>query len=320
MPPPLLLRPSEIDCNTADIEWENLTEGRELWRIGAVTVKLRQNETGAVRLAVKTIESKTEAFPGYGEAMAFVRGLRHPAIIRIHRMESPHFTHPGRIVMDFAMNGSLSDNFARLKGRPTKFAIVVMGIVLGMRFLHSRDLIHRGLEPSHILLDSEFRVRLTGFGRSLLGDSSINLRGESMDAHYSAPEAWENVGQTAKVDSFSFGLILFELLTGAPVFRPSLNPRQVLKRVQYWRPPIPKEIPEVVRELIYKCWSNDPSERPTFFKIFRRLRRLEYKLVAGVNCGKVCAYVKGIQKYENESQFCSMEYALAARASARLSA
>jgi hypothetical protein len=87
--------------------------------------------------------------------------------------------------------------------------------------------------------------------------------------------------------------------------------------VQNWRPEIPVVIGGPVRELICECWSNDPSERPTFFEIFRRLQGIEFKLMDGVKCAKVRAYVKEIRKYEKESLFCSMESTLAARQAAR---
>jgi serine/threonine protein kinase len=163
-------------------------------------------------------------------------------------------------------------------------------------------------------------VRLTGFSRSHDEDSVLQARGKYVSPHYSAPEAWDEVEQTTKVDSFSFGLIRFELLTGTAGFHRDLTPLQVLGRVHNWRPEIPAAIVGPVQDLISECWSNDPSERPTFFEIFRGLQGMEYKLIDGVKCAKVRAYVEEIVKYEEESPFCSMEYTRAARDAARQTA
>jgi serine/threonine protein kinase len=124
-------------------------------------------------------------------------------------------------------------NSSLLRG-PTRIAKVIAGIALAMRHVHSQRVIHGNLTPDNILIDWDWNVRIANFGHSILTNSLITdthidrtFRG---DAHYVAPECYEDrIGP--ENDVFSFGLILYEIIVGQPVFSKSLLHEDIVPRM-----------------------------------------------------------------------------------------
>jgi serine/threonine protein kinase len=162
-----------------------------------------------------------------------------------------------------------------------------------MRYVHSRDVIHRDLKPSNILLDDSHEICIGDFGSSTLATLDATRTSERGTLAYMAPEQ-QGIEYTSKVDVYSFGLILYEVVTGEKVFPPTLGPFGICAAAREGRrPPIPDWVPTWVRMLIEESWSLDPEERPSFEDIFYEFRRHRFVLypAGGVNVEAVRDYV-----------------------------
>lgn len=95
---------------------------------------------------------------------------------------------------------------------------------------------------------------------------------------YIAPEVYKNEIFDKSVDSFSFGLILYEMTEGTPAFHPKpLEDTNKMICLEGLRPPLRKQtkssIPDL-KELIEECWDANPAVRPSFAEMIVRLDKL----------------------------------------------
>lgn len=150
--------------------------------------------------------------------------------------------------------------------KPTDKSIIALGVALGMSHLHSLQVIHRDLKSANVLLNKYNVPAICDFGLArLMNDETSSMTREVGTCHWSAPEVLESHSYTNKIDVYSYGILLWELLCQSIPYK-GLTPIQVAFAVvqKKERPPIPKDTPKPLKKLIEKCWDQDPSKRPEF--------------------------------------------------------
>jgi aurora kinase len=232
--------------------------------------------------------------------------LNHPCILRIFGYVLPSKTAQAEIHMEWASNGSLARVLELGRGsqcpsffNPTGKAIIICGIVLGMRFMHSRGFIHQDLKPSNILLNAQGRVLLADFGASRYQQDDLTPDPAAGTIEYAAPEMGEEIQRTPKVDVYSFGLILYELLVGSPVFRKDETPFEIIRRKRK------NDLPEIrsgvipsMKDLVRACWDLNPDRRPSFDQMLNMFETVNFDIVPGAKGETVREYVRGIVDWE----------------------
>ena len=147
--------------------------------------------------------------------------LSHPNILEIleisERPEGPYF------VVPFAEAGSLAD--AIQYGKPLtleKTTSIALRTAEALDYAHSRGIIHRDLKPSNVLLDGQGRAYLSDFGlaRTVFNDSFIDVRRNQCEgtAAYMSPALAAGQAEDTRCDIYSFGALLYEMLTGRPPY------------------------------------------------------------------------------------------------------
>jgi serine/threonine protein kinase len=204
---------------------------------------------------------------------------------------------------EYACNGSLEDTLKQIKNGQTppfwtheNISIMIMGILLGMRHLHDRDIFHGKLNPKSLLIDERLRIRISDFSKARIetrDSESTDL--VSNTPAYLAPEVLKDLPSTNKVDVFGFGLILYEMFVGESVF-PRDASMEEIKRLHNdnFRPDLPSVLAPHVHQMIDHCWSDDAEKRPSFADIYEVFTAAEFAFFEDVDASVVKSFLSEV--------------------------
>ncbi|CAI0382322.1 unnamed protein product [Linum tenue] len=182
------------------------------------------------------------------------------------------------IVTEFMSGGSMYDHLHKRKEcfNLQSLLRVAVDVSRGMNYLHRNNIIHRDLKAANLLMDENGVVKVADFGVARVQDRSGVMTAETGTYRWMAPEVIEHKPYNHKADVFSFGVMLWELLTGKVPYD-NLTPLQAAVGVvqQGLRPSIPKNTHPKLVELLDRCWDRDPCLRPEFSEILELLQNLQ---------------------------------------------
>ncbi|KAK8692636.1 hypothetical protein V6N13_076092 [Hibiscus sabdariffa] len=186
------------------------------------------------------------------------------------------------VITEYLSEGSLRAYLHKLddKSLPLKKLVTIaVEIAHGMEYIHSQGFIHRDLKPENILIDQEFHMKIADFGIACEEAYCDLLVDDPGTYRWMAPEMIKKKSYGRKVDVYSFGLILWEMVAGTIPYE-DMNPIQAAFAVvnKNLRPVIPKDCPPAMQALIEQCWSLNPEKRPEFWQIVKVLEQFESSL------------------------------------------
>ncbi|WNZ59968.1 protein kinase [Myxococcus sp. MxC21-1] len=177
--------------------------------------------------------------------------------------------HSGRLylTMEYVAGESLQTLMEREHTvPPARAARLVLALCEGLAAAHAAGVVHRDLKPANVLVEVRGRVVLTDFGiaRALAGEGASRTQGLVGTPMYMAPEQLESGEVDARADLYATGLVLYQLLTGAPPFAGDSPMAVAVARLRQ-PPPDPRllaAVPDALAELVLACLSREPSGRP----------------------------------------------------------
>ena len=171
------------------------------------------------------------------------------------------------IIMKYYKLGSLKDyitkNFYNIKWYEK--LEILRRILAGLDHLHKQKIIHRDFHSGNILYENDFDIVISDLG---ISKSSIDNDDDEIYGiiSYMAPEILQGKEYTMASDIYSFGMIMWELMTCRMPFWDQNNYIElVIKICNNFRPQIIKNTPKGYTELMQKCWDSNSSKRPTTF-------------------------------------------------------
>lgn len=223
------------------------------------------------RVALKQIKPEAARRPQIRkrflrEARAAAR-LSHPTVVQVH--DILHEGGSDWIVMELAEGRSLRDI---LRPGPLSFALTLelaVELAAGLTFAHEHGIVHRDLKSDNVVLTPTGRAKILDFGLAkdlVVDDSSVSKIGQLIGTpRCMSPEQATGQEIDHRSDLFSFGILLYEMLTGeSPFSAPS--PLQSVTRVCSHDPPPPgtlnPDVPEELDRLVTGLLEKDRENRP----------------------------------------------------------
>uniref|UniRef100_A0A1D1ZET0 Serine/threonine-protein kinase HT1 n=2 Tax=Anthurium amnicola TaxID=1678845 RepID=A0A1D1ZET0_9ARAE len=186
------------------------------------------------------------------------------------------------IITEYLSGGSLRAFLHKLEHKSLplpKLIAIALDIARGMEYVHSQGVTHRDLKPENILFDKDSCVKIADFGIACEEAYCDALAEDPGTYRWMSPEMIKHKPYDHKVDVYSFGLLLWEMLTGTIPYE-DMTPIQAAFAVvdKNLRPTIPADCPPPLGALIEQCWSLFPEKRPEFWQIVKVLEQFESAL------------------------------------------
>ncbi|XP_056150991.1 tyrosine-protein kinase SRK2 [Lampris incognitus] len=262
-----------LSYNTVD-QWEiNRTSIRLLRKLGAgqfgEVYEGLWNETTAV--AVKTLKPGSMDPKDFLREAQIMKKLRHPKLIQLYAVCT--VGEPIYIITELMSNGSLLEYLQKDNGVKLRIADQIetaAQVAAGMAFLELQNYIHRDLAARNVLVGENNICKVADFGLArvfMMENENVYeaKEGTKFPVKWTAPEAINDNKFTIKSDIWSFGILLYEIMTFGQMPYPTMSNYQVVQRVPTgYRMPCPPHCPKVLYEIMSDCWKQNEQERPTF--------------------------------------------------------
>uniref|UniRef100_A0A2P2L6F0 Protein kinase atn1 n=1 Tax=Rhizophora mucronata TaxID=61149 RepID=A0A2P2L6F0_RHIMU len=195
------------------------------------------------------------------------------------------------IVTELLPGMSLRKHLISIRPRQLDLRVALnfsLDIARAMDCLHANGIIHRDLKPDNLLLTATHRsVKLADFGLAREESVTEMMTAETGTYRWMAPELYSTVtlrqGEKKhynnKVDVYSFGIVLWELLTNRMPFEGMSNLQAAYAAAfKKERPNIPEDVSSDLAFIMQSCWVEDPNLRPSFSQIIRMLNAFVFTL------------------------------------------
>jgi len=239
---------------------------KEIGSGGMATVFLAQEERSGKSVAIKwyvpTLFGDNRGNRRFLKETRLMKRLNHPGIVTVYDagMQDEY----GYLVMEY-LPKNLAEVISRNDGMKVQKAInLVIQIADALFYLHKNDIVHRDIKPGNILLRQDGSPALADFGiaKPLDSETQLTKTGISVGTPlYMSPEQCQAKRITCRSDLYSLGIVLYEMLTGAPPYT-GRDPRAIM--VRHINDPLPK-LPFRLRSCQPLCdalLAKKPANRP----------------------------------------------------------
>uniref|UniRef100_A0A3B3VB63 non-specific serine/threonine protein kinase n=1 Tax=Poecilia latipinna TaxID=48699 RepID=A0A3B3VB63_9TELE len=186
--------------------------------------------------------------------------VNHPFIVKLHYA----FQTEGKLylILDFLRGGDLFTRLSKevmFTEEDVKFYLAELALALD--HLHSLGIIYRDLKPENILLDEEGHIKITDFGLSKEAiDHDKRAYSFCGTIEYMAPEVVNRRGHTQSADWWSFGVLMFEMLTGSLPFQ-GKDRKETMALILKAKLGMPQFLSPEVQSLLRALFKRNPANR-----------------------------------------------------------
>jgi serine/threonine protein kinase len=220
----------------------------------------------AIKLIIPDYFTDSAMINKFKNEILLTRSISHPNIIQIYNFEQ--IDKLIFITMQYIEGSNLKEIIK--KNGPldlteiTKYSIQILE---GLKAAHSLNIIHNDLKPQNIIIDKNSNIYIADFGLStLFKKNEINQVDKNFigTPSYISPEQWTRGQYDFKSDLYSFGIMLFEMSTGATPFQADTVFEIVNKHLNdkvVFPEKCKENLPLFLKKIVYDCLKKDPKER-----------------------------------------------------------
>jgi len=226
---------------------------------------VRLSQVLALKFLPESLSQDASALARFHSEVRVARQVSHPNVCRMFDIgdaEGLPF-----LTMEYVDGEDLSSLMRRIGRLPQDKAIeITRQICAGLAAAHERGVVHRDLKPANIMLDGAGKARITDFGLAGLATAIQGADVRAGTPAYMAPEQLSGKEVTTRSDTYSLGLVMYELLTGRRAYDAASLPELMKSRTEgkITNPSsIVKDLDPLVERVILRCLENDPAKRPT---------------------------------------------------------
>ena len=193
--------------------------------------------------------------------------VHHPHIMQLinHFEDDDNFF----MIMPYASRGQLYNLIKKNTKLDQKMtAQFLRETISAVKYLHEHNIIHRDIKPENILLDKNYRVKLSDFGWSNFCKPDEKRKTYCGTPEYLSPEMAKKLPHDYRVDIWSLGVLLFECLAGYPPFS-GQNEGELLRNIKQLKIHWPIDFPPLAKNLVLKILKVNPEERPSLDEILK---------------------------------------------------
>jgi len=255
----VLLSPGTIDIDPKRLKFHDIVIGE-----GSLGNKIEKAELDGAPVSVRKVKRAS-----YYKEVRTLRELHHPNLVQmiggsLGREQDMVLVEE---YMNMSLNNLIINNWSTLKDNTKLRVRIAIDVAKGMEYLHSKNILHYNLTSKKILLTNDFTAKVEDYGTK--NKHLFEILQNETKLPWVAPEAYKNKVISKEANVYSFGVLMWEILTGIDMLHfyevPSDNEP-------------PEQCPVDYEVLMMECTHDDPAERPTFSTIIKKLEAIDKSL------------------------------------------